>query len=218
MVMDAHHHFAAHLHRRLRHEGERAADRALGGIFHRDNCEIRGARLDGAEHLVDRRARYRFGGEPEMLGRGALAECAFRPEVRHRDRALEREAGRHDLAKQQRDHFGRERPGIALLDPAQHLRFALGTVRLAYLEGADRAGELGALVERLQQSVVDAINRLAQALQLRVAHAPLPSSGTVRMDRTPGMCAMRAMTSEAAELSRLASVYAISPFDLLTML
>src|ERR1700694_232494 len=218
MVMDAHHHFAAHLHRRLRHEVERAADRPLRGIFHRHDAEIRGARLHGAKHLVDRRGRHRFGGEPERLGRGALAECAPRPEVRHRDRALEREAGRHDLAKEERHHFGREWPGIAFLDAAQDLRFALGTVSLAYLEGADRAGELGAFVDRLQQPVVDAIDRLAQPLQLGVAHAALPSSGTLRMERTPGMRAMRVMTSGAAALSRSTSVYAISPFVLLTML
>ena len=35
----------------------------------------------------------------------------------------------------------------------------------------------------------------------------------MRIERTPGMRAMRATTSGAAALSRSTSVYAISPFD-----
>src|SRR5207302_9404700 len=127
--------------------------------------------LHRAEDLVDRGRGKRFGGEAEMLQRRALAEGAPGPEVGDRDRALEREARRHDLAEEERHGLGSERAGIAFLDAAKHLRLALGPVGLADLERADLAREARALVQRGEEAVVDAIDLAAQPLQLGIAHA-----------------------------------------------
>src|SRR6185437_16219841 len=228
VVVDAHDHLAAHLERALRHEVERAAHRALGGVLHRHDAEVAGARLHLAEHLVDGGDRHGVGGEAEVLQRRALAERAARAEVGHGDGALEREARRHDLAEEERHRLGRERAGVAFLDAPQHLRLALRAVRLSDLERADAPRVLGAFVERVEDAIVEAVDLLAQALELAggarrggrsAAHgAGRSSGGTARTDRTPGMRAMRATTSGAAALSRSTSVYAISPFDLFTML
>src|SRR5712692_7482705 len=170
-MVDAHDDFAAHLHRRLRHQVERAADRAFGRVLHGHDAEIRGARFDRAEDVVDRGGGERVGGEAEVLQGRALAEGALGPEVRDRDGALEREARRHDLAEEERDGLRGERAGIAFLDAAKDLRLALGPVGLADLERADLAGEARSLVEGGEEALVDAIDLAAQALELGIAHA-----------------------------------------------
>src|SRR5258708_11845453 len=205
-MMDPHHDLPAHAHRRLRNEVQRAADRALGRVLPRHDAEIGGTRLDRAEHLVDRRGGLRLGGEAEVLERRALAEGALRPEVGDDDRPLEREARRHDLAEDERHGLAGKRPGIALLDAPQDLRLALGAIRLADLERADGAREPCARVELLEDAFVDAIDRLAQPIELGgIAHADA-RTGTARIERTPGIWAMRRITSGATLLSRSTSV------------
>src|SRR6185436_2297709 len=81
----------------------------------------------------------------------------------------------------------------------------------------DGARQRGALVQRLEDAVVDLVNAAAQPLELRVAQAG-SSRGIERTESTPGMRAMRATNSGAAALSRSTSVYAMSPRDLFTML
>src|SRR5258708_8228053 len=219
MVMDSHHHFAADSHRSLRHQVERTPHRALGRVLHRHDAEIGRARFDRAEDFVDRGAGKRVGGEPEVLQSRALTEGPLGPQVGDRERTLERQARRHDFAKQQRRGLRRERSRVALLDAAQDLRLALGAIGLPHLERADGARELRALVDRFEDAVVDAVDCLAQPLELRgAAHRLLATSGTLRIESTPGMWAMRWITSSGAALSRSTSVYAISPFDLLSML
>ena len=60
---------------------ERVIDRALGGVLHRHDAEIREPRLHLVEHLVHRGQRQRAHRVAEVLERGGLRERALGPEV-----------------------------------------------------------------------------------------------------------------------------------------
>ena len=128
VLADAEHDLAADRQRRLAHEVERAADRAFGGVLHRHDREVGLPALRRPEDLVDRRAAARASTNcPKCLATAVVRERAGRTEVRHAQRLLEREAGRHDCRKSRRPPRSDSGPGFAL-QAAQHLRLAFGAV------------------------------------------------------------------------------------------
>src|SRR5258708_27389068 len=95
-----------------------------------------------------------------------MSEGPFRPQERHFERLLLRQAGRHDFAKQPRDLFIAERSLIALERHPQNVGFALGAIEIHGLAGcrfgdADQLGEAGAFVEQRMDSRIDGIDAVA---------------------------------------------------------
>src|SRR5713226_1921349 len=70
VLLHAQHHLRADLQGRREQQIERAADRAVAGVFHGDDRVLRGPRLGGAEHVVDRGAGLRFDVRAELLAQG----------------------------------------------------------------------------------------------------------------------------------------------------
>lgn len=168
IVVDRQCELAADEQLRLQQQVERARHRALGRILDRRDPERCGAGLDGAEHLVDRRTRQPLDRLAEILEHRLFAIRADRPEKRDVDRLLERAAGGHDLAPDRADMLARERPGAHVLQPRDHLQFALRPehrrvemlLDLAHLER-----HRGALVQERDQLRVDRVDAVAQRFQ-----------------------------------------------------
>src|SRR5258706_598020 len=160
VLLHAQHHFGADLQGRREQQVERASDRAVGGVFHGDDRVLRGPRLGGAEHLVDRSAGLRRYARAELLGERHLAESALRPKVGDRERLLERAAGGDDLGEKPRERIVRERPAVGVRDPAQNLGLALGAVGAAVrLQLADGGSARRALVQERGDLLVERVDR-----------------------------------------------------------
>ena len=94
-----------------------------------------------------------------MLDGRQLGECAFRPQIRHRQRALQCQAFAHHFAEQARGGLVRQRPLVQRLDAAQYLCFALRTVHHARaFEFADGLCVRRPLVEQGKDLPVNFIN------------------------------------------------------------
>ena len=131
VLMDPQLDLAADFERRREEHVERVdVDGAFARVFDGRDAEIRRARLDLVEYLVDRRHGQRVHRVAEVLEHRRLRERALRSEVRDLERLLLREAGRHQLAEQPHHFFVAQRPFVALDDLAQHLRLALGPIEL----------------------------------------------------------------------------------------
>ena len=142
-----------------------------------------------------------------MLARRRLGIGTGRPKIRDGQRLLERQAGRHDLTHDALRGSGRERAGIALGNPPQHLRLALGTVDIPLLYFTDATRKFGPLVDQAQQidiDRVDSVTKLPQLLRV-VGHSQL-SSGRYRTANTPSMLEIASITVFLTLLSTSTSV------------
>src|SRR5207253_10696902 len=83
------------------------------------------------------------------------------PEVGHAERALGRERRRQDLPPDRADADGGQGPAVVLDEPIDDLRFPLrNEVRevLPSFEVSDSEGGLGALVEEVEELVVEVVD------------------------------------------------------------
>ena len=143
---------AADDERRLAHEIERAAHRALGRVLDRDHRIVGLTRLRGAKDLVDRRAGLGLDEAPEVLGDRRVRKRSGGTEIRDAQRLLERETRRHHLAEDTGNRFVRQRSAVFRLQPREDLGLALGPVGgAARLQRADRLRVRGARIERREQ-------------------------------------------------------------------
>ena len=122
---------------------------------------------DGVEDALDgRRLRVRRG-EAEEGARRGVREGPLRPHVRDLQRLLQREARAHHLAVDGADGLRREAPGArgeAVEDEPLALRIVGREVRVAL--GPRHVGDdAGALVERLQDGVVELVDALAEVVE-----------------------------------------------------
>jgi len=114
----------------------------------------------------------------EVLHRCRLGEGAFRAEVSHFQRLLERQAGRHDFTEQPRHLFVTQRPLVALHHALEHLSFTLRTVEhrhFAFRQGRHLhprhfLGTARALTDQLQDFLVQAVNAYTQGLEFLLRH------------------------------------------------
>ena len=183
-------HLAADGQRRAQEHVQRVRDRALGGVLDRHHAIVGGAGVDLAKHLFDGGLRQAADGLPEVLVRGVLREGPRRAQIRHRERPLQGQAGRHDFPKNVRDRLVRQRPGIGGGHLAQHLRLALRTVEdrlaggLLDLGHLLRAGRpLGQQAQQLTVDRVDTVPNLGQLAVLR--HASSARLAPVRDSAPP---------------------------------
>ena len=140
-------------------------DHAFAGIFHRHNAEVRTAGFDQAKDLLDARNRLGFDQAAKMLDRRGVGIGALRPQERNLEGLFECEANRHDFAENARNRIVRERPLVALLDLAQHLRFAFGPVEmfriaLLSLNFGNPARALGSLRHQVLNRRIDLVDAL----------------------------------------------------------
>ncbi|CAJ3909917.1 Uncharacterised protein [Burkholderia pseudomallei] len=168
IVMNRQRQLAADQKLRMQQQIERARHRAFRRILDRHDAERRGARLDRAEHLVDRRARQPLDRLAEVVEHRLFAIGADGPEERDVYRLLEIAARRHDLAPDRADVLARERPGAHVLQARDHLLLALrpehGRVEVL-LDLADLERDRRALIQQRDQLRVDRVDALAQRLQ-----------------------------------------------------
>ncbi len=153
------------------HQVERAADGALRGVLDGNHAVVGPARLARAENLVDARARQRIDELAEMLADGRVAERARRTEVCDAQALLECQACRHHLAEDADDRRVGQRAAVALAQPREHLRLAVGAIRggaAARLQLADRLRVHGALIEAREDFAVEDVDRFAVDAQPRV--------------------------------------------------
>ena len=147
---------------------ERVRDQPLRRLLDGHDAVV-GAAPHLAEHLAQAggRAVQRRQAEPGLARQ--VAERRLRPRVRHHQRALQRQAGGHDLAEHRPHRLAREGAVGRRGQPLQHRTLALGDVeRLAPLALAapDLAHHLGAPVEQRQDLIVDAVDRRAQRREI----------------------------------------------------
>ncbi len=144
---------------------QRARDHALVGILHAHHAVLRAARGRGVEHLVEAVAVHQVGRAAEVLDGCLLAERALGAQHGHALGRFQRQAGRHDLAPDGGHVCAFERAGVGFGDLLDHLGDAVGAEvgrALALLQLAHLLGHAGALVEKLQQLVVQRIDLHAQ--------------------------------------------------------
>ena len=152
-------------------------DHPFGGVLDGNDAIVDGPRLHFPKHFIDGRHGQADGAFTEMLQRGLLGEGAFRPEISHLDRLLQRQAGRHDFAKQPRHFFGVQRPLVQRHDTAQHLGFALRTVEhrilvLSQLDVSHLLGTVGPLTDQTQDIAIQLVDTLTQVVEIdrRIGH------------------------------------------------
>ena len=169
VVVDAQANLAGDAQGRAHEHVQGVIDHPLGGVLHRHHPVMAGAGLDLAEDVVDGRHRHGIGGVTEVLDRRRLSEGPRRAEEGHRQGLFQGQAGGHDLAEEAGHGLAAERPGVAGLDPTQHLGLAAGTVELAIaqfrLDLGHLAGAGGAGAEQAQQFRVDGVDALAHVRQ-----------------------------------------------------
>ena len=127
-MTDAQLHFAGYLQGRVEEIVQGVAHHALGGVLHRHHAVVALARFHLGEHGINRGLGHADGGVAEMFQRGGLGEGTLRAQVGHLQRPLQRQAGRHDLAKYVGDTVTCQRPRVALDNPPQHLCLAFRAV------------------------------------------------------------------------------------------
>src|SRR2546426_9025344 len=116
--------------------------------------------LDLVEHLGGRTRRPVAHGRAEALEGGLVGEGGLRPKVGDGQRRLEGAAPGEDLAPDGTDGLRGERPGARGQTP-EDLRLTLRRIQrriLPSFEVSDLEGGLGALVEELEDSVVEVID------------------------------------------------------------
>ena len=113
-----------------------------GGILYRDHAKLRRTGFYLAKNIINSRQGKRLRGMAEMLERSLLSKSAFRPQISNRDRLLESQARRHDLAEQTGELFVVERPLIARHRPTQYLSFTLRAIKHGDLVGTKVALDL----------------------------------------------------------------------------
>src|SRR5574340_114238 len=222
-LVDRQHHLAADFQRACNDEIERARDRTLGGIFHRHHGKIGTAGFHRMEAGVDIRLGERLDVVAEMLRHGLLGEGARRAKVGDAGGFLERAAGRHDFADQPLDGVARQRAGVVFAQAPHDLRLTLGSIDLFALLGTPHfLGDAGALRYQLEDGVVDAVNACTQRAKLNLRAqrtlCVIRHAGRYLTASTPAMVESCCITAAGTALSTSASVYAMSPLDLFTML
>ena len=157
VMVDPQTHLAGDHERRGHEHVQGVTDHALGGILDRDDTEIAGTRFDLAEDLPDGRQGEGLHRMAEVLDRRGLSEGPGRAEIGDVERALERQTGGHDLAKEPRDLFAVERTRIGCLDATQNRDLALRPVELhlvavgCRLDMSDLLGAAGTLADQTEQ-------------------------------------------------------------------
>ncbi len=120
--------------------------------------------MHGLEDRLDGRALAVARLEPEQVAGGGLGERSFGTEIGDPERLLHGEAGAHDLAEDGADRVrgGGEALAAALHEPIEHLALALRIVKHRDFGGAfhgrDLTGDVGALLEELQDRVVEGVD------------------------------------------------------------
>jgi hypothetical protein len=164
-------HLAAHPCGGCQQEVKSAPHRPVGAVLHRHDAESHLPRLDLTKYFVDGCAGHALHRAAETLERGFFAERPARAEKGHGHGLLERTAGGDDFGEQAVHGIGRQRAGVTVLQPPQHLGFALGPVHgPVALQAANTPSQIGALVHQLEELVVDGVDTVAQGADL-VAHA-----------------------------------------------
>ena len=199
------HHFAAYLQRALQQQIQRPANRTFAGIFHRHHAVMGCAVFHRTEYIVNGCARLPLHRAAETREGSLLAERAFRPQISHRQRRLQRAALRHHFGEQLRNGNVAQRPFVVALQALQYLCLALRAQhRAILLEVADLLRQRGTLIDEFQQLVIQAINLLAKLFQF-FAHA-VSGKGKSRTISTPGMAAICAINSTGSAESVSTSV------------
>ena len=179
VMMDAQADLADDAQGRGHEQVQGVADDPLGAVLHRDHPVVAGPGLHLAEDVADGGHGYRLHRVTEVLARRRLGEGPLRPQEGGPDRALQGQAGGHDLAEEPGDLLAAQGAGVAFLDPPQDLRLAFGPIELyGPVRGLDLRhppGALGALADEAQQVRIDGVDALADGLQgLIVAHRGAP--------------------------------------------
>src|SRR3569832_89860 len=217
-------HLADDLEQRVEKHVERVRDHTLRGILHGHHTVVAGACFDVAKDLVDGVVRHRAHRMTEVLERRHLRERTFGPEIGDAQRLLERETGRHDLAKQARHLLSAKRPFITRDDPAQHLGLALGAIKTRasqpFLRAATSCAQRARSLIRawICSSRPSMRVRIDFSLSSLIVHLLCVKNHRLfykaRTASTPSIRSMRSLTDAGIGLSTSISVYATSPFDL----
>ncbi|MNO64216.1 hypothetical protein D3C76_549410 [compost metagenome] len=178
--------FAADHHVMFEEAVEGVVDRAFGGVFHRHDAKVHRPGRHFTEHFVDRRHRLADHRVTEVFHRCSLGEGAFRAEVSHFQRLLQRQARGHDFAEKPRHLFVAQRPLIALHHALEHLSFALRTIehrhfafgQRGHLYSRDFLGATRTLTDQLKDFGVQSVNTNAQCLEFLLGHQPCSFSNS----------------------------------------
>src|SRR6185503_16667561 len=170
---------------------ERDVDRPLGLVFTGTTAEVGASPLDVLEYLDDglrRPIAHRGAEAPE---RGLVRERRLGAEVGDSQRRLEGPARREDLAPDGVDGRSRERAYAGLAQAPEDLGFPLRGIDrriLPSFEVSDLEGGLGALVEELENSVVEFVDPGAPIVQV---HRDSHYCRALGVPRIIGRCPIR---------------------------
>ena len=176
--MDTQLHLTADDHVVFEEAVQGVVDRAFGGVFHRHHAKIHRTGRDFTEDFVDGRHGLADHRVAEVLHGCGLGEGAFRAEVSHFQRLLQRQARRHDFTEQPRHLFVAQRPLVALHHTLEHLGFTLGAVEhrhFAFRQGrhfhpGHFLGAARALTDQFKDLLVQTVNAYAQGLEFLLRH------------------------------------------------
>ena len=164
--MDAHFHLAAQFQIGNQQHIQGVIHCAFYGILHRDHAVIACARNDFPKHLVDTAQQLQPDRLSEMLQGSSLREGPLRSQAGDIQRRLQGQAGRHDFPDQAYYFPVRHGALVQGFHPVQHPGFPLGVVHilLFYIRNVQRQAR--ALVEQLDQPLVQRIDLTSQVIQL----------------------------------------------------
>src|SRR5512133_2770489 len=134
---------------------------SLRGILDRYDSVERLALLDLLEHRRDRFERHQLRRQPELLHGCQMAEGGFRSQEGHFHGGFQGQAGRDDLTVDAAQGIIGKWPWIIIQQAFIDLAFTAGYMKLlvaAGLETTDFQHHLRALVEKVDDAVIDTVN------------------------------------------------------------
>jgi hypothetical protein len=148
---------------------ERVRDQPLARLLDRDHAVV-GPPPHRPEHLAEARRRQVARRQTEAGLPRQVAEGRLRPRVGDDERALEREASRHDLPEHRPHRLAREGAVRRRGQPLEHDALAprhVERLAAAALDLPDLLDHLGAPIEQRQDLIVQAIDLDAQLGETR---------------------------------------------------
>ena len=170
VVVDTQLHFTTDFQFGAHERVKGVVDHPFRGVFHRHHPVMGRARFHFTEHFINGPQRHGLYGMAKMLQRCLLGKGAFRAEKRHLHALLQRQAGTHDLTEKARHGLAIQRPLVSLLNPAQHLGFALRTVKYRIRVSGDfdfchLVGQGRTLVQQILQLLIQRVDLVTQVVQ-----------------------------------------------------
>ena len=159
----------------LRRDLEVRIDEHVEGVDHRPgrgildghHAVVGPAALHFAEHVLDALHRHVLGRQAELLHARHVRERGARAEVRDFERTLQGKRGGKDLAVNGPEGILGERPLVAGGQAFEDLPFPGGRMEvelLGFFDVADLDDDPGALIQQVDQLIVDLVDLLAKVL------------------------------------------------------